>query len=777
MSIDIKLNLSPEPSNLGISPVGKRLDPNLSGPPGKDGIDGNSILYGSGVPTPGIGINGNFYIDTDTYDLYGPKSGEIWTSYISLVGPPGSGSSIIDGTYGDIVVSGTGTVFSVNTNTISNTKLADMPANTLKGNNTGSSADPIDLTATQVRTLLNVANGATANDTDANLKNRANHTGTQLSSTISDFQTTVSSNTDVAANTAARHTHSNISILNATTASFTTALDTKLGIASSIELGYLSGVSSSIQTQINTINSSLGGLTDAVILKGSWAANAGTFPGSGTAKAGWTYIISVAGTVDGQTFAVGDRIMAIVANASTSTFASNWFKLDYTDQVLSVNTYTGAVVLNADDISDTSTTHKFATSAEKTKLGFITVTQAVDLDTIESDTATNNAKVSNATHTGEITGSTSLTLDKTAITNRSSVSAASGDLVLISDVSDSNNLKYVTVSSIIALAPGGVSDGDKGDITISSTGTVYTIDNSAVSYAKIQNVSATDKILGRFTAGAGVIEEIACTAAGRALIDDADATAQRNTLSLGTSHSPTFTAVTVNDDAYAVGWNGSTNVPTKNAVYDKIELLNQVLTGSGMIWYAATAPSGYLLCDGTAVSRTTYAALFAVISTTWGAGDGSTTFNLPDLRQRFPLGKAASGTGNLLAATGGNIDHTHTGPSHTHTVPAHYHGMGSGADLNITSSGAHTHQSSSGADFAIFVGSGPVGSGAGSNVNGTNTTSSVSHTHASGNFAGRIGLVTGGVDGNAAMTTGSAGTGATGTGNPPFLVVNYIIKT
>jgi hypothetical protein len=56
----------------------------------------------------------------------------------------------------------------------------------------------------------------------------------------------------------------------------------------------------------------------------------------------------------------------------------------------------------------------------------------------------------------------------------------------------------------------------------------------AVTYAKIQNVSATDKLLGRSTAGAGDVEEITCTAAGRALLDDADATAQRATLGLGT---------------------------------------------------------------------------------------------------------------------------------------------------------------------------------------------------------------------------------------------------
>lgn len=73
-------------------------------------------------------------------------------------------------------------------------------------------------------------------------------------------------------------------------------------------------------------------------------------------------------------------------------------------------------------------------------------------------------------------------------------------------------------------------------VTTSDTGTVSTamLANDAVTYAKIQNVSATDKLLGRSTAGAGDVEEITCTAAGRALLDDADATAQRVTLGLGT---------------------------------------------------------------------------------------------------------------------------------------------------------------------------------------------------------------------------------------------------
>lgn len=98
-------------------------------------------------------------------------------------------------------------------------------------------------------------------------------------------------------------------------------------------------------------------------------------------------------------------------------------------------------------------------------------------------------------------------------------------------------------------------------------------------------------------------------------------------------------------------------------------------TGAIELWGTGSAPSGYLLCDGSAVSRTTYSALFALLSTTFGTGDGSTTFNLPDLRGRAPIG-VGTGSGltaraladqvgvetvTLTAAQSGLPAHTHTG--------------------------------------------------------------------------------------------------------------------
>ena len=99
----------------------------------------------------------------------------------------------------------------------------------------------------------------------------------------------------------------------------------------------------------------------------------------------------------------------------------------------------------------------------------------------------------------------------------------------------------------------------------------------------------------------------------------------------------------------------------------------RVFSPVGMVspYAGATAPTGWLLSDGSAVSRTTYAALFAVVGETYGAGDGTTTFNLPDLSGNVPVGKSADTEFDTLGETGG--EKTHILLHEESGVPAHDH--------------------------------------------------------------------------------------------------------
>jgi microcystin-dependent protein len=113
-----------------------------------------------------------------------------------------------------------------------------------------------------------------------------------------------------------------------------------------------------------------------------------------------------------------------------------------------------------------------------------------------------------------------------------------------------------------------------------------------------------------------------------------------------------------------------------------LEFVAGIPVGLGPLpWPTDTPPSGWLLCDGSAVSRTTYAALFAVIGTTFGSGDGSTTFNLPDMRGRIPLGQddmggvSANRVTNAQADTIGGSAGAETHQLTIAQMPSHNHGV------------------------------------------------------------------------------------------------------
>ncbi len=152
---------------------------------------------------------------------------------------------------------------------------------------------------------------------------------------------------------------------------------------------------------------------------------------------------------------------------------------------------------------------------------------------------------------------------------------------------------------------------------------------------------------------------------------------------------------TANDQLVIVDTSAATT--KKIAVTDILSLSTQAVPTGTIIDFGGTAaPTGYLACDGSAVSRTTYAALFTAISTTWGAGDGVNTFNVPNFQRRVAVGSGGSGTSTLANSVGS------TGGEETHTLTT--------AEL---ASHAHSHAHSAGSYATSIIGSGGGGANTG----------------------------------------------------------------
>lgn len=233
--------------------------------------------------------------------------------------------------------------------------------------------------------------------------------------------------------------------------------------------------------------------------------------------------------------------------------------------------------------------------------------------------------------------------------------------------------------------------------------------------------------------------------------------------------------------------------------------------GATMQYAGASAPAGWLLCSGQAVSRTTYAGLFAAIGSAFGAGDGSTTFNLPDLRGRSPLGSGtgtfaeavaaanvtvatdqltvstAAGkqliTGNAVVLTTSGtapaglvagttyyviqVDATHIKLA-TSVLNAVY-----GTAIDITSQGTGTHT------LTLTLTARSLGDRGGEEAHAETPNEMAYHSH-SVNYGGAVAVNNGsqvGVRVDGANSTGVTGGSAPHNTMQPFLVMNYIIKT
>jgi len=183
----------------------------------------------------------------------------------------------------------------------------------------------------------------------------------------------------------------------------------------------------------------------------------------------------------------------------------------------------------------------------------------------------------------------------------------------------------------------------------------------------------------------------------------------------------------------------------RRVYYDDGSIWNSPYNPPGVLtpFAAAAAPAGWLLCDGAAYPRAEYSALFEAIGTTWGAGDGSSTFNVPDLRGRTPVG-AGTGVGltaRALGGKGGEENHALV----TAELAAHAHGI---------NDPGHTHNTQ--ASSNTVSGAGPPIASSGVN----------DRTMTNGALASGTGI-----------TLQSTGSGTAHNNMSPFAVVNYLIKT
>lgn len=227
------------------------------------------------------------------------------------------------------------------------------------------------------------------------------------------------------------------------------------------------------KTEIETLQTDVSSLNAAMVYIGPWDASTGVFPSS--AKKGYVYSVSVAGTVDGVSFDVTDRIDAITDNASTTTYTGNWYKEDFTDRVLSVNGQTGAVTITDITGNAATVTTNANLTGEVTSTGNSTTVSnsaviAKVLTAFSAASGVVSASDSILSAIQKLVGNLALKLTanaaitaatKTKITYDANGLVTAGADATTADIADSTDKRYITDAQQIVL--GNTSGTNTGD--------------------------------------------------------------------------------------------------------------------------------------------------------------------------------------------------------------------------------------------------------------------------------------------------------------------------
>ena len=448
------------------------------------------------------------------------------------------------------------------------------------------------------------------------------------------------------------------------------------------ELNYTDGVTSNIQTQLDGKLATAGGtMTGDALYNDSVKAKFGTDSDLEIYHDGSNSYIKDVGT--------GNLNLLADGNVNILNAAGTEFKAQFVSN--------GTVNLFYDN------SKKFETdTAGVTITGNIAVTGTVDGRDIATDGTKLDGIESGAT--ADQTASEILTAIKTVD------GAGSGlDADLLDGISSASFLRSDTSDSITS----GSLTLDAGNITV----------NNGTNLQIILNASD------------GAIE--ITRAAGSAYIDFKNTTAEDNDVRLqessGSLNLNGSRILTTADEGSGNGLDADT-LDGKQA--NDSSILNP--TGSIIMYGAAAAPGGYYLCEGAAISRSTYSALFGVIGTTYGAGDGSTTFNVPDFRDRAPYGASTFTLGSKTAgevnASGQNSTGTGTSGSSGASTVANNTGSGTtGTGTTGTATSGGTAPSIPGSTYN--TGSGTSG-GSGASTVAANTGNAGATTVASNTGSG-----------------------------------------